>query len=77
VIEEAQAADDTELENVRRESKISVPDRNQETLVAQTPGQDYLIKKVEIKHTPEIKGGLKALQQRGIKVTYYEEHIPK
>ena len=44
-------------ENVRRESKISVPDRNEETLVAQTPGQDYLNKKIEINHTPEIKGG--------------------
>jgi predicted RNA-binding Zn-ribbon protein involved in translation (DUF1610 family) len=33
-------------ENVRRESKLSVPDRNQETLVATTPGQDYLNKSV-------------------------------
>ena len=64
-----------ELENIRRESKISVPYRNEETLVAQAPGQDYLNKRVEINHTPEIKGGLKALQQCGMKITYYEERV--
>ena len=32
---------DTENENVRRESKIIVLDRNTETLVATTPGIDY------------------------------------
>lgn len=68
---------DVENENVRRESKLSVPDRNEETFVAQTPGQDYLNKKVEINHTPEIKGGLKALQQKGLKITDYKEDIPK
>jgi hypothetical protein len=68
---------DPELENVRRESKISVPDRNHETLVATTPGQDYLNKKVEINHTPEIKGGLKALKDKGIRITSYQEYIPK
>ena len=66
-----------ESENLRKESKISVPERHEETLVAQTPGQEYLNKKIEINHTPEIKGGLKALQQRGMKITHYEEHIPK
>jgi predicted RNA-binding Zn-ribbon protein involved in translation (DUF1610 family) len=64
-------------ENVRRETKLSVPDRNQETLVATTPGQDYLNKKVEINHTPEIKGGLKALKDKGIRITSYQEYIPK
>ena len=64
-------------ENLRKESKLSTPDRNQETLVAQTPGQDYLNKKVEINHTPEIKGGLKSLQQKGIKITDYKEDIPR
>ena len=68
---------DPESENLRKESKISVPERHEETLVAQTPGQEYLNKKIEINHTPEIKGGLKALQQRGMKITHYEEHIPK
>ena len=64
-------------ENVRRETKLSVPDRNQETLVSTTPSQDYLNKKVEINHTPEIKGGLKVLKDRGIRITSYSEHIPK
>jgi transposase-like protein len=64
-------------ENVRRELKLSVPDRNQETLVATTLGQDYLNKSVEINHTPEIKGGLKELKDRGIRITSYSEHIPK
>lgn len=68
---------DPESENVRRESKLSVPDRNEEPLVAQTPGKDYLSKKVEIHKESEIKGGLKALRERGMKITYYDEHIPK
>jgi hypothetical protein len=66
---------DPESENLRRESKISVPDRNEETLVAHTPGEEYLNKKIEINHTPEIKGGLKALQQRGLKITHYEDRV--
>jgi hypothetical protein len=66
-----------EEENVRRESKLSVPDRKQEPLLATAPETDYLNKKVEIHHEPEIKGGLKALKERGIKITYYEEHVPK
>ena len=60
---------DPELENVRRESKISVPDRNQETLAATTPG----IPDISIHHTPEPKGAFKALQQKGIKITNYKE----
>lgn len=63
--------------DTNRESKLTVPGRNEESLVATTPGQDYLNKKVEINHTPEIKGGLKALIECGIKITHYEEHIPK
>ena len=43
---------DPESENVRRESKLSVPDRNEEPLVAETPGQDYLNKKVEVRKEP-------------------------
>jgi ribosomal protein L30/L7E len=63
--------------NIRQQLKISVPDRDQETLVSTTLGIDYLNKSVEIHHEPEIKGGLKALQQRGIKITNYKEDIPK
>jgi hypothetical protein len=58
-----------EEENVRRESKLSVPDRNEETLVSNTPG----IPDISIRHEPEIKGGLKALKDKGLKITHYEE----
>jgi hypothetical protein len=61
------------LENIRRESKISVPDRNIEPAVATAPGIDYLNKSVEIHHTPEPKGAFKALQQKGIKIKDYKE----
>jgi hypothetical protein len=64
-----------EEENVRRESKLSVPNRNIEPAVSTTPlvNEDA----VAIRHTPEIKGGLKALQQKGLKITDYHEDIPK
>jgi hypothetical protein len=32
---------------------------------------------VSIRHQPEIKGGLKALKDKGLKITHYEEHNPK
>ena len=63
--------------NIRHQLKISVPDRNPETLVSTTPGQDYLNKSVEINHTPEPKGTFKVLQQKGIKITNYKEDIPR
>jgi DNA-directed RNA polymerase subunit RPC12/RpoP len=62
---------DTELENIRKESKLSVPDRNIEPAVATTPGIDY--RDVQIHKEPEIKGTFKVLQQKGIKITKYEE----
>lgn len=58
-------------ENVRRESKLSVPDRNIEPAVSSIQ-HDYN-KDVEIRHEPEIKGGLKELQKKGLKITHYEE----
>jgi hypothetical protein len=64
---------DPESENVRRESKLSVPDRNIEPAVATTPG----IPDISIRKEPEIKGGLKALQQKGLKITNYKEDIPR
>jgi hypothetical protein len=64
---------DPESENVRRESKLSVPDRNIEPAVATTPG----IPDISIRKEPEIKGGLKALQQKGLKITDYKEDIPR
>jgi hypothetical protein len=64
---------DPESENVRRESKLSVPNRNIEPAVATTPG----IPDISIRKEPEIKGGLKALQQKGLKITDYKEDIPR
>lgn len=64
-----------EEENVRRESKLSVPDRNIEPAVSSIQ-HDYN-KDVEIRHEPEIKGGLKELQKKGLKITDYHEDIPK
>jgi hypothetical protein len=43
--------------------------------VATTPGIGA--DSVAVRHAPDINGGLKELQKRGLKITYYEEHIPK
>jgi len=45
---------DLEAENLREESKILVPDRNQEAAI--TSIQTDLGREVEIRHTPEPKG---------------------
>lgn len=58
-------------ENIRRESKLSVPDRNIEPAVTTTPGIGA--DSVAIRNEPEIKGGLKALRDKGLKITHYEE----
>jgi hypothetical protein len=58
---------DPESENLRKESKITVPDMNAEpaiTSVSNTPD-------VSIHHTPEPRGAFKALQQKGLKITDY------
>jgi DNA-directed RNA polymerase subunit RPC12/RpoP len=62
---------DPESENVRRESKLSVPERNVEPAVGTTPSINE--DSVAIRHQPEIKGGLKELQKKGLKITHYEE----
>ena len=67
-----------EQENVRRESKLSVPDRNQETLVTTTPGIDYLTDKVELHHEPKLNGGILSLSKKGtIKITKFEDSSQK
>jgi hypothetical protein len=58
---------DPESENVRRESKLIVPDRNIEPAVSTTPG----IPDVSIRHTPPIRGGFAELQKKGIKIKDY------
>jgi DNA-directed RNA polymerase subunit RPC12/RpoP len=60
-------------ENLRKESKIIVPDRNVEPAVATTPG----IPDISIKKELELSSTLKALRRKGLKITHYEEHNPK
>ena len=56
-----------EDENLRKESKITVPDRNIEPAVSTTPG----IQDISIRHTPPIRGGFAELQKKGIKIKDY------
>jgi DNA-directed RNA polymerase subunit RPC12/RpoP len=58
-----------ESENLRRESRLIVPDRNSEAAV--TSIQTNMADEVEIRHTPEIRGGFAELQKKGIKITNY------
>src|SRR5829696_4389666 len=60
---------DPESENLRRESKLVVPDRNIEPAI--TSIQTNMADEVEIRHTPPIRGGFKELQDRGLKITSY------
>ena len=64
---------DPELENLRKESKISVPDRNIEPAVTTTPGIDY--NAIKIRKELELKGGFAALAKKVIKITHYEERV--
>jgi hypothetical protein len=63
-----------ESENLRKETKIVVPDRKQEaaiTSVSTTPD-------VSIRHEPELKGGFAALAKKGtIRFTSYQESNPR
>src|ERR671914_267363 len=54
-------------ENLRKESKITVPDRNIEPCVSTTPG----IPDISIHHTPPIRGGFAELQKKGLKIKDY------
>ncbi|HET6640150.1 MAG TPA: hypothetical protein VFG77_00930 [Nitrososphaeraceae archaeon] len=65
---------DPTQQNIRRESKLSVPDRNIEPAVASIQF-DYN-KNVAIRHEPEIKGAFKELQKKGLKITNYKESVP-
>jgi hypothetical protein len=59
-------------ENLRKESKITVPDRNVEPAVSTTPG----IPDISIRHEPELKDGALALSKKGtIRFTSYEEKL--
>jgi hypothetical protein len=56
-----------EDENLRKESKIKVPDRNIEPAVATTPG----IRDISIRHTPPLRGGFAELQKKGLRIKDY------
>ena len=59
---------DPESENLRKESKITVPDRNIEPAVSTTPG----IPDISIRHEPELRGGFAQLAKKGtIRFTDY------
>src|SRR5919108_1094959 len=59
-------------EPIKRKSRLTTPrSKNTETLIStvSTPGFDS----VKIDHTPTPKGGLKALQDKGLRITSYVE----
>jgi hypothetical protein len=61
---------DPESENLRKESKLIVPNRNIEPAVSTTPG----IPDISIHHEPELKDGALELSKKGtIRFTYYED----
>ena len=60
---------DPESENLRKESKITVPDRNAEAAV--TSIQTNMADEVEIRHTPRMHGGFAELQKKGLKIKDY------
>ena len=59
---------DPEDENLRKESKLFVPDRNKEPAVTSIGN----VPDVSIRHTPPIRGGFAELQKKGIKTTSYK-----
>jgi hypothetical protein len=61
---------DPESENLRRESKLFVPDRSIQPAI--TSIQTNMADEVEIRHTPPIRGGFAELQKKGIKITSYK-----
>jgi DNA-directed RNA polymerase subunit RPC12/RpoP len=60
---------DPESENLRKESKLVVPDRNIEPAV--TSIQTNMADEVEIRHTPPLRGGFAELQKKGLKIKGY------
>src|SRR5215207_130714 len=58
---------DPEVENIRKESKLLVPDRNIEpaiTSIGNTPD-------ISIRHTPPLRGGFAELQKKGLRIKDY------
>ena len=60
---------DPESENLRKESKLIVPNRNIQPAV--TSIQTNMADEVEIRHTPPLRGGFAELQKKGLKIKNY------
>jgi hypothetical protein len=60
---------DPESENLRKESKLVVPDRNSEAAV--TSIQTNMADEVEIRHTVPKRGGFAELEKKGLKIKDY------
>jgi hypothetical protein len=61
---------DPESENLRKESKIVVPDRNIESAISSVG----MMPDVSIRHEPTLKGGFAAIAKKGtIRFTSYQE----
>jgi hypothetical protein len=58
-----------EAEHLRKESKILVPDRNQEAAI--TSIQTDFGKEVEIRHELELRGGFAEMAKKGFRFTSY------
>jgi hypothetical protein len=56
-----------ESENVRRESKLVVPDRNTEAAITSVGN----VPDVSIRHTQPLRGEFAELQKKGLKFTSY------
>src|SRR5215204_3207925 len=59
---------DPEAENLRKESKLIVPDRNIEPAITSVGN----VPDVSIRHTVPLRGGFSELQKKGLKITSYK-----
>ena len=70
-------ASDDEQEHQEEEELIDMPrrsPRNTETLLAHPPSPYEA--DVRIHHEPELQGGFKALRDKGLRITNYQEYNP-
>jgi DNA-directed RNA polymerase subunit RPC12/RpoP len=61
---------DPESENLRKVSRLTVPDRNQEAAV--TSIQTNMADEVAIRHNVPKRGGFAELEKKGLKITSYK-----
>jgi hypothetical protein len=71
------------VQQLRKNVKFTTPDsveHSKETLVADPRvirSGSTLADEVKIHHEPELQGGFKALKDKGLRITNYQEDIPK